>query len=80
MRSSENKKIVATYPYHDEAGDLLFQVVRDDPKGFRQRQPDGKGGWDWSMKAVRRVLYQLPKVVEAVTSKQTIFIAEGEKA
>jgi len=42
----ENKrKIVATYDYTDESGNLLFQVVRYDPKDFRQRRPDGKGGW-----------------------------------
>src|SRR5262245_43639267 len=32
-------KIVATYDYGDETGKLLFQVVRFDPKDFRQRRP-----------------------------------------
>jgi DNA primase len=36
------KKIVKTYDYKDEAGNLLFQVVRYEPKDFRQRRPDGK--------------------------------------
>jgi len=35
--------IVATYDYRDEAGELLYQVVRTDPKGFFQRRPDGDG-------------------------------------
>jgi len=61
-------------------GELLFQVVRYEPKTFRQRRPNGKGGWHWSMKGVRRVPYRLPELMEAVTLKQTIFIAEGEKA
>src|SRR5436305_2032636 len=30
-------RIVATYPYTDERGELLFQVVRFPPKDFRQR-------------------------------------------
>ena len=50
------------------------------PKNFRQRQPDGKGGFVWSMKGARRVPYRLPKILEAVALKRTIFIAEGEKA
>ena len=33
-------KIVATYDYRDERGELLFQVVRFEPKAFRQRRPD----------------------------------------
>ena len=50
--------IVATYDYRDESGTLLFQVVRFDPKDFRQRRPDGDG-WAWSVKGVRRVPYRL---------------------
>src|ERR1035437_9090484 len=38
-------RIAAAYDYIDEAGRLLFQAVRLDPKGFRQRKPDVKGGW-----------------------------------
>jgi putative DNA primase/helicase len=37
-------KIVATYDYTDEQHVLLYQKVRLDPKSFRQRKPDGKGG------------------------------------
>ena len=38
--------IVATYDYTDDKGELLYQVVRYDPKDFRQRRPDGKGRLD----------------------------------
>src|SRR5262249_13144941 len=71
--------IVATYDYTDEAGELLFQVLRYHPKAFRQRRPDGNGGWIWSLGEVSRVLYRLPEVIEAVALERTIFIAEGEK-
>jgi hypothetical protein len=77
--SSAQPIIRATYDYTDESGNLLFQVVRFEPKGFRQRQPDGKGGWNWNLTGVRRVLYRLPEVIEAVASERTIFIVEGEK-
>ncbi len=38
-----NSRIVATYDYRDPAGLLLYQVVRMEPKDFRQRRPDGNG-------------------------------------
>jgi len=63
--NSAATKVVATYDYEDEAGRLLYQVVRYEPKGFKQRRPDGKGGWIWNLKGTRRVLYRLRKVLKA---------------
>lgn len=68
-------RIVATYDYHDEAGGLLFQVCRMEPKTFRQRRPDGKGGWVWNLKGVEPVLYHLPEVLAA----DEVLLPEGEK-
>ena len=67
--------VVAEYGYRHEDGTLLFQVVRLDPKGFRQRRPDGQGGFIWNIKGVRRVLYRLPEL----RRKPAVCIAEGEK-
>lgn len=72
-------EIVETYPYVDEQGDLLFEVVRYSPKAFRQRAPDGNGGLNWSTKGVRRVLYRLPQVLEAIERDEPIYLVEGEK-
>jgi len=69
------RKIVAMYDYTDEAGNLLFQSVRFEPKDFRQRQPDGKGGWLWNLRNVRLVLYRLPEVV----ASPVVYVVEGEK-
>ena len=69
---------VAAYDYTDEAGALLFQVVRYEPKAFRQRRPDGNGGWVWKLDDTRRVLYRL-RVIEAVASDELVFVVEGEK-
>jgi DNA primase len=66
--------IVATYDYCDEVGQLLYQVVRTEPKGFFQRRPDGLGGWI-NKKGNRQVLYRLREVIEA----PIIFVVEGEK-
>lgn len=71
----QTRKIVATYPYHDEHGAVLFEVVRFSPKGFAQRRPDGNGGWSWNLNRVRRVLYHLPEILTA----KVVFVTEGEK-
>lgn len=71
-------RIVATYDYKAEDGRLLFQAVRLEPKDFRQRKPDGAGGWVWKLGNVRRVLYRLPELLAADRSLP-IFIVEGEK-
>ena len=71
-----------TYDYLDEQGDLLFQKVRNPPgnaQRFWQRRPDGKGGWINNTKGVRKVLYRLPEVLEAIASERTILVVEGEK-
>ena len=72
-------KIIKTYDYLDESGELLFQVVRFEPKDFRQRRPDGRGGWIWKLGDARRVPYLLPELVKAVAAGETIYIPEGEK-
>jgi hypothetical protein len=75
------RQIVATYPYSDENGTLLFQVVRLEPKDFRQRRPNPAkpGAWFWNMQGVKRVLYRLPAVLNAVELGETVFLTEGEK-
>lgn len=71
---STDRTIVATYDYTTERGEPLYQIVRYVPKDFRQRYPDGVGGWVWK-KHPRQVLYHLPEVLEAAI----VFIVEGEK-
>jgi putative DNA primase/helicase len=71
-------KIVAAYDYQSADGILLFQVVRFAPKDFRQRRPDGKGGWIWNLDSIERVLYRLPELL-AAEPLDTIFVPEGEK-
>jgi hypothetical protein len=73
------RTIVDTYDYHDADAKLLFQVVRYAPKDFRQRRPDGNGGWIWKMEGVRRVPFRLPQVIAAVKRGQPVYICEGEK-
>jgi putative DNA primase/helicase len=76
--STGARKPVATYDYRDERSNLVSQVCRFEPKTFRQRQPDGKGGWIWSTKGLQRVPYRLPELI-AAPADCTVFIVEGEK-
>jgi hypothetical protein len=68
---------VARYDYRDEAGNVVFQAVRYEPKDFKQRRPDGKGGWTWSVKGVRVVPYRLPELLGEPA--RPVVVAEGEK-
>ncbi len=81
-RQKPQKKIKAVYDYTDESGTLLFQSVRYEPKDFKQRRPDGTGGWIWSLLdvtkkqyAVRLVPYRLLEILKA----DLVLICEGEK-
>jgi hypothetical protein len=73
------REIAAVYPYVDEQGDLLFQVVRYKPKNFVQRRPDGKGGWIYKVSGIRVVVYRLPTLLEAISNDRIVFVFEGEK-
>ena len=66
------KTIVAEYDYTDEAGKPLFQVIRYEPKDFRQRRSDGvwKG-------PERPVPYKLPELI--ASGNAPVLIAGGEK-
>ena len=64
-----------TYDYCGADGALLFQVVRFPGKRFRQRRPDGSGGWIWKLDNVARVLYRLPQL----RGHREVFVCEGER-
>jgi hypothetical protein len=78
-QTTKRPEIVATFPYNDEYGKELFQVVKFEPKDFRQRRQDktAPGGYRWSVKGVRRIPYRLDDLSEKIEGR--IFIAEGEK-
>lgn len=82
-KPKEELKLTATYNYYSEDGTLLFQKLRfvdsSGKKTFRQRKPDGRGGWDYKLADTPRVLYNLPSVVNAVKEGKPIFVVEGEK-
>lgn len=73
--NGHHSEIVATYDYTDEHGALLYQVCRFSPKDFRQRKPNGNGGWVWSLGDVPRVVFGLPEL----QGQRVVYIPEGEK-
>jgi hypothetical protein len=72
----KGSQIVATYDYTDANGALLYQICRLEPKSFRQRRPDGNGGWKWDA-GERRVPYRLSDLLRFPDA--TVFVTEGEK-
>lgn len=86
----QQSRIVATYPYCDENGEMLFEVCRFEPKDFRPRRkarpddsPDSvkRDGWVWNLQATRHVLYRLPELKAAMATRpdRCVFVCEGEK-
>jgi putative DNA primase/helicase len=84
VRDTTRPKIVCTYDYRDEHGGLAYQVVRFEPKSFRQRRPalptdkpeTVHNGWVWNLEGVERVLYRLP---ELLATDESVLVVEGEK-
>jgi RecA-family ATPase len=67
--------IVTRYKYRDKSGKLLFEVVRQEPKRFSVRRPDGKGDWIYNIQGVKLVPFNLPDVNDS----KKVFIVEGER-
>jgi hypothetical protein len=59
------QRVTATYQYTDETGNVLSEVLRYEPKDFRQRKPRPNGGWTWTTVGTRTVPFQLPRVLQA---------------
>jgi len=66
--------VVKRYDYQDEAGNLVYQIERLEPKAFRIRRPSGQG-WAYNAKGVKIIPYHLPDVLKA----DEILIVEGCK-
>jgi putative DNA primase/helicase len=76
LEVSTKPVVVSAYDYTDAAGNLLYQVVRTEPKGFFQRIPNGAGRWiNRGPKAETKVLYHLPELL----GSPIIFLPEGER-
>lgn len=86
-RRSLRRRRVASWDYTDEEGKKLYRVERwEDASGgktfaqvaYNDDGSDRKG--QGAMKGVRRVLYELPAVLEVAAEGGHIVVCEGEKA
>jgi hypothetical protein len=80
VQSSSKPKgnVLRTHDYTDADGTLLYQNVRYEPKDFRQRRPDGKGGHIWNLRGFdRRVPYRWPQLIDDAYAP--VCFTEGEK-
>lgn len=73
--SNVKRRVVATYEYTDEDGNVLYVKERYEPKHFGQYRPLPDGGKDYKLGDVRRVPYNLPAIMRA----PLICLVEGEK-
>ena len=71
----------ATYDYINTEGELLFQVVRYEPKDFRSRRPDGNGGWIENLDGIgEKPIYNLPAILNADLSEPVLWVEEEKDA
>ena len=72
-------RLVASYEYKGAAGQVVLVVDRYEPKTFRQRKPDGNGGWQHKdvSKGLTHVPYRLADLLENPTAP--VYIVGGEK-
>jgi len=74
--TSRSASSQTVYRYTDLDGATVGEVVRGPDKRFRQRRPDGDGGWEW--KATKTpVVYRWPEL--SARSDEPVYIVEGEK-
>ncbi len=64
------RREAAVYDY-----DGVFEVVRYEPKDFRQRRPDGRGGYLWNLDGITPRLYRL----NDLAGRDAAVVVEGEK-
>ena len=73
--SKPDQRIVSTYDYKNIDGKLVSQTVLYSPKTFKQRRPDGQGGWIWNVTGVNLVPYRLTEW----NRMAALIVTEGEK-
>ena len=76
VQQQQAKAIKAVYPYIDEHGELHYEVIRFEPKDFRQRRYENGHAY-WNLQGVTPLPYNLPEVL--AHPSRPVFLTEGEK-
>ena len=74
--TKKETKVVEEYNYKDENNNIVYQVIRLEPKSFRQRRIEN-GKTIWGLNGIDPLPYNLPEILK--DNDKTIFIVEGEK-
>ena len=81
----QKRKLVKTYQYHDEDGNVLYEKLRyqtdDGKKSFAHRRPDpdNPGEYLYNLNDTRKVLYRLPELLKEIANNEDVWLVEGEK-
>ncbi len=70
---------VAVYEYRRVSGETAFGNARFEPKDFRCFTILDGGKIRWSIANAPKLLYQLPRLEEALQKGETVWIVDGEK-
>ena len=76
LKPIQARKVKAVYPYVNAYGEIVYEVIRFEPKDFRQRRLEN-GKHVWNLQGVTPLPYNLPAILEH--PRKTIFLVEGEK-
>ena len=75
-RNGGRRREVARYTYENKDGQVIYEIVRFEPKDFRLFNPNTR---EWNAKGITRVPYHLPELLQGIADGRTVVIAEGEK-
>lgn len=71
---------VIRYQFILPDGSLEIDPKTGNPrKTFRQRRPDGRGGYIWNLEGIGHTIYRHQQVDIAIAEGKTIYLVEGEK-
>jgi hypothetical protein len=71
---------VVRYHFRKPDGSWVLNEKTGNPKKtFKQRRPDGKGGWIWNLDGIGHTLYRRQQLEIAIAEGKTTFLPEGEK-
>jgi len=71
LKPIQAKKVKAVYPYVNAYGEIVYEVIRFEPKDFRQRRLEN-GKHVWNLQGVTPLPYNLPAILEH--PRKTIFL------
>lgn len=84
-QKKSSRKLVAVYKFRDESGAISYEKLRyvdeNGKKSFGHRRPDPDNPTEYiyDAKGVKKILYRLPEVIEAIGNGDPIWLVEGEK-